>query len=126
MTPTRACLAANRCIGAGWRHRQQTAARSLWVITCDAQQSSEMGEASGLVGGAIWSFARVLANEMPRLSLRLVDLPSTLAANDRARKSPPNYRPPAPERRLSGRPRDGTCLGFAVVFHRDWLIPPTS
>ena len=58
----------------------------LWVITCDAQQSSEMGEASGLVGGAIWSFARVLANEMPRLSLRLVDLPATLAANDRARQ----------------------------------------
>jgi NADPH:quinone reductase-like Zn-dependent oxidoreductase/NAD(P)-dependent dehydrogenase (short-subunit alcohol dehydrogenase family)/acyl carrier protein len=58
----------------------------LWVITCDAQQSSEMGEASGLVGGAIWSFARVLANEMPRLSLRLVDLPATLPANDRARQ----------------------------------------
>lgn len=57
----------------------------LWVITCDAQQSSETGEASGLIGGAIWGFARVLANEMPRLSLRLVDLPATLAANDRAR-----------------------------------------
>ena len=58
----------------------------LWVITCDAQQSSVTWEASGLVGGAIWSFARVLANEMPRLSLRLVDLPATLAANDRARQ----------------------------------------
>jgi NADPH:quinone reductase-like Zn-dependent oxidoreductase/NAD(P)-dependent dehydrogenase (short-subunit alcohol dehydrogenase family)/acyl carrier protein/SAM-dependent methyltransferase len=56
----------------------------LWVITCDAQQSSETGGSSGLVGGAIWSFARVLANEMPRLSLRLVDLPATLAANDPA------------------------------------------
>ncbi len=60
--------------------------RKLWVITCDAQQSSEMGETSGLVGGAIWGFARVLANEMPRLSLRLLDLPATLAANDRARQ----------------------------------------
>ncbi len=58
----------------------------LWVITCDAQQSSEMGEAAGLVGGAIWSFARVLANEMPRLSLRLVDLPAAQAANERARQ----------------------------------------
>ncbi|MGA7865500.1 MAG: SDR family NAD(P)-dependent oxidoreductase [Stellaceae bacterium] len=58
----------------------------LWVITSDAQQSSKMGETSGLVGGAIWSFARVLANEMPRLSLRLVDFPATLAANDRARQ----------------------------------------
>jgi NADPH:quinone reductase-like Zn-dependent oxidoreductase/acyl carrier protein/SAM-dependent methyltransferase len=58
----------------------------LWVITCDAQQSSEMGETSGLAAGALWSFARVLANEMPRLSLRLLDLPATLAANDRARQ----------------------------------------
>jgi NADPH:quinone reductase-like Zn-dependent oxidoreductase/NAD(P)-dependent dehydrogenase (short-subunit alcohol dehydrogenase family)/acyl carrier protein len=58
----------------------------LWVITCDAQQSSEMGETSGLIGGALWSFARVLTNEMPRLSLRLVDLPATLTAHDRARK----------------------------------------
>ena len=58
----------------------------LWVITWDAQHSSEMGERPDLVGGALWSFARVLANEMPRLSLHLVDLPATLAANDRARQ----------------------------------------
>lgn len=58
----------------------------LWVITCCAQQSSSMAETSGLVGGAIWSFARVLGNEMPRLSLRLVDLPATMAAKDRARQ----------------------------------------
>ncbi len=56
----------------------------LWVITCDAQQSSAIGELSGLVGGAIWGFVRVLANEMPRLSLRLVDLPATLTAHHRA------------------------------------------
>src|SRR5260370_31662164 len=60
----------------------------LWVITYDAQQSSSMAERSGLVGGAIWSFARVLGNEMPRLSLRLVDLPATMAANDRAPQIP--------------------------------------
>ncbi|HEX3415335.1 MAG TPA: beta-ketoacyl synthase N-terminal-like domain-containing protein, partial [Stellaceae bacterium] len=58
----------------------------LWVITCDAQQSSETGETSALVAGAVWSFARVLANEMPRLSLRLLDLPAALATNDRARQ----------------------------------------
>jgi NADPH:quinone reductase-like Zn-dependent oxidoreductase/short-subunit dehydrogenase/acyl carrier protein len=57
----------------------------LWVITCDAQQSSEMGGTSDLLGGAVWSFARVLANEMPPLSVRLIDLPATLPAYDRAR-----------------------------------------
>jgi NADPH:quinone reductase-like Zn-dependent oxidoreductase/NAD(P)-dependent dehydrogenase (short-subunit alcohol dehydrogenase family)/acyl carrier protein len=79
---------ASRQIAALARMATQAAERrsELWVITCDAQQSSETGETSGLVGGAIWSFARVLANEMPRLSLRLVDLSSTLAANDRARQ----------------------------------------
>jgi NADPH:quinone reductase-like Zn-dependent oxidoreductase/acyl carrier protein/NADP-dependent 3-hydroxy acid dehydrogenase YdfG len=66
---------------------QPTERRSeLWVITSDAQQSSDTGETPCLVGGAIWSFARVLANEMPRLSLRLVDLPATMAAKDRARQ----------------------------------------
>ncbi|HEX3520982.1 MAG TPA: polyketide synthase dehydratase domain-containing protein, partial [Stellaceae bacterium] len=58
----------------------------LWVITCDAQQSSAIGEPSGLVGGAIWSFSRVLGNEMPRLSLHLLDLPASSAANDRAQQ----------------------------------------
>jgi len=57
----------------------------LWIITCDAQQCLQMGETAGLVGGALWSFARVLANEMPRLSLRVLDLPSALTINDRAR-----------------------------------------
>ena len=58
----------------------------LWVITCDAQQSSAIGEPSDLIGSAVWSFARVLGNEMPQLSLRLVDLPANLAADDRARQ----------------------------------------
>jgi phthiocerol/phenolphthiocerol synthesis type-I polyketide synthase C len=79
---------ASRQIAALARIATQAAERrsELWVITCDAQQSSAAGETSGLVGGAIWSFARVLANEMPRLRLRLVDFPATLAANDRARQ----------------------------------------
>ncbi|TMJ68872.1 MAG: SDR family NAD(P)-dependent oxidoreductase, partial [Alphaproteobacteria bacterium] len=86
--PDDATELASQQIAALARVATQAADRhsELWVITCDAQQSSEMGEAPGLVGGAIWSFARVLANEMPRLSLRLVDLPATLAANDRARQ----------------------------------------
>ena len=79
---------ASQQIAALARLATQAAERrsELWVITSDAQQSSETGESSDLVGAAIWSFARVLANEMPRLSLRLLDLPANLSANDRARE----------------------------------------
>jgi phthiocerol/phenolphthiocerol synthesis type-I polyketide synthase C len=52
----------------------------LWVVTCDAQQD----EPENIVGGALWSFARVLTNEMPQLSLRLVDLPGSLTVKERA------------------------------------------
>ncbi|HEV8679855.1 MAG TPA: zinc-binding dehydrogenase, partial [Stellaceae bacterium] len=45
----------------------------LWLVTTGAQQAVE-GEEAGLVGAALWGFARVLVNEIPRLSLRLVDL----------------------------------------------------
>ena len=58
----------------------------LLVITSDAQQAAQGGQTSGTVGGALWGFARVLANETPGLSLRLVDLPGVLGANDRARQ----------------------------------------
>ena len=36
-----------------------------------------------LVGAALWGFGRVLINEMPRLSLRLVDLPPAMDAAER-------------------------------------------
>ena len=41
-------------------------------------------------------------------------------------KSPPNCRPPALRRRLSGHQKGGMCYGCAAVFHRDWPILPTS
>ena len=55
----------------------------LWLITCGAQQSVD-GEESGLVGAALWGFGRVLMNEMPRLSLRLLDLAPTMSWAKRA------------------------------------------
>jgi phthiocerol/phenolphthiocerol synthesis type-I polyketide synthase C len=55
----------------------------LWLITCGAQQSAD-GDDSGLVGGALWGFGRVLMNEIPRLSLRLIDLAPTLSWAERA------------------------------------------
>ncbi len=43
----------------------------LWLVTSGAQQVANGG---GLVGAALWGLGRVLMNEMPRLSLRLIDL----------------------------------------------------
>jgi phthiocerol/phenolphthiocerol synthesis type-I polyketide synthase C len=57
----------------------------LWLITCGAQQSVD-GDDSGLVGAALWGFARVLMNEIPRLSLRLVDLAPTMNWAERAER----------------------------------------
>ena len=49
----------------------------LWLVTCGAQQTVDGGE-SGLVGGALWGFGRVLMNEIPRLALRLIDFAPTM------------------------------------------------
>ncbi len=57
----------------------------LWLVTCGAQQSVD-GDESGLVGAALWGFGRVLMNEIPRLSLRLVDLAPTMSWAERAER----------------------------------------
>ncbi|HVH77550.1 MAG TPA: SDR family NAD(P)-dependent oxidoreductase [Stellaceae bacterium] len=56
----------------------------LWVVTCDAQQSTAPDRADGVVGAALWGFARTLMNEMPRLALRLIDLAGSLELEARA------------------------------------------
>ena len=58
----------------------------LWIITCDAQQTTMVRGSAGLVGGALWSLGRVLANEMPRLSVRLLDLAGATSPAERARQ----------------------------------------
>jgi acyl transferase domain-containing protein/acyl carrier protein/SAM-dependent methyltransferase len=49
---------------------------ALWVVTCDAQQAADAEAAAevGPVGAALWGLVRVLVNELPGLSVRLVDL----------------------------------------------------
>ena len=64
---------------AGERHA------ALWVVTGGAQQATLAHHAFGPVGGALWSLGRVLVNEMPRLSVRLLDLPGAAAPGERAR-----------------------------------------
>ena len=63
----------------------------LWVVTCDAQQATLVHRAFDPVGGALWGLGRVLVNEMPRLSLRLLDLPGDCRSGQNAPgRSPPS------------------------------------
>src|SRR5262249_25450389 len=57
----------------------------LWVVTRDAQQTTARPEPGSLVGGALWSLGRVLHNEMPRLSMHLLDCPASDPPTERAR-----------------------------------------
>lgn len=49
----------------------------LWVITGGAQQPAN-DTADALLGAALWGFGRVLINEMPGLSLHLIDFSPAL------------------------------------------------
>jgi len=57
----------------------------LWVVTCEAQQATLLHQASCPVGGALWGLGRVLVNEIPNLSVRLLDLPGVATPGERAR-----------------------------------------
>ena len=61
---------------------------ALWVVTCDAQQAAIAGAdtAVGPAGAALWGLARVLVNELPRLSVHLVDLAGAATPGERARQ----------------------------------------
>ena len=78
---------ASRQIAALARIAKRAAERdaAIWVITCDAQQATRAHDPACLVGGALWGLARVLTNEMPRLSVRLLDLPGSAPPGERAR-----------------------------------------
>ena len=59
-------------------HRAAERQAELWLVTVDAQQATptEAGCGADLVGAGLWGFARVLVNELPRLKVRLIDLPA--------------------------------------------------
>ncbi len=59
----------------------------LWVVTGNAQQAAISAEpADGSAGAALWGLARVLINELPRLSVHLVDLAGGADASEQARQ----------------------------------------
>src|SRR5438067_2096275 len=57
----------------------------LWIVTRGAQQGAA-GSDSGLAGAALWGFGRVLVNEIPRLSLCLLDVPAALGGTELAER----------------------------------------
>ncbi len=65
----------------------------LWIVTTGAQQATHSDAADeepaerygGIAGAAVWGFARVLLNETPHLSLRLVDFPAGMGSAERGR-----------------------------------------
>ena len=72
----------------------------LWVVTCDAQQPAPADADAAPTGGANWGIARVLVNEMPRLSLRLVDLASATPVAEQARRLRAELTGETPEREI--------------------------
>jgi phthiocerol/phenolphthiocerol synthesis type-I polyketide synthase C len=56
----------------------------LWVVTCDAHQITLPTRGEHLVGSALWGFTRALINEMPGLTIHMLDLPSVAAPRERA------------------------------------------
>ncbi|HEX3861584.1 MAG TPA: SDR family NAD(P)-dependent oxidoreductase [Stellaceae bacterium] len=56
----------------------------LYLVTSGAQQAPDGVAEPAITGAAIWGFGRVLFNEMPRLSLRLIDLLPGLPGAERA------------------------------------------
>jgi len=66
--------------------RAAESAAVLWIITCDAQQAAPGSESACLVAGALWSLGRALVNEMPRLSVRLLDVSGNDPPVERASK----------------------------------------
>jgi len=59
---------------------------ALWILTSQAQQATALHRGSHVVGGALWGFGRALVNEMPRLSVRLLDLSCIATPGERARQ----------------------------------------
>ena len=58
----------------------------LWLVTRDVHQAAPGAQNAGLAGAALWGFARVVANELPRLSIRMIDLATGTSTNSQARQ----------------------------------------
>src|SRR5579875_1471452 len=113
-----AVVASARQLAAFARVAAKAAERhaALWLLTCDAQQATSA--ADGSVGAALWGLGRALINEMPRLSLRLVDFAAATAADERVRQLARELLADSPESEIVWTPE-----GRHVLRLR-WGLPP--
>jgi phthiocerol/phenolphthiocerol synthesis type-I polyketide synthase C len=102
----------------------RTAARAaerqaaLWLVTCDAQQATGAAPETAAVAAALWGLGRVLLNEMPRLSLRLVDFAAATAADERVSRLARELRADSPETEIVWTPAGRHGLRLR------WGLPP--
>ncbi|MBV8738196.1 MAG: acyltransferase domain-containing protein [Alphaproteobacteria bacterium] len=91
----------------------------LLIVTSDAHQAIPPGgRQTGLAGAAIGGFARVLANELPRLSLRMLDLAGDESAKSHARQIAQEIAAATPETEIVWTPQ-----GRHVMRLRSGLPP---
>jgi phthiocerol/phenolphthiocerol synthesis type-I polyketide synthase C len=72
----------------------------LWVVTSDAQQTTASDADNAAIGAALWGLARVLVNEMPGLSVRLIDFHSAATPAERTRQIADEIGADTPEREI--------------------------
>ncbi|HJU19597.1 MAG TPA: SDR family NAD(P)-dependent oxidoreductase, partial [Stellaceae bacterium] len=91
---------------------------ALWLVTCDAQQATGAEPETASVGAALWGLGRVLVNEMPRLSLRLVDFAAATPAHERASRLARELLADSPESEIVWAPEGRHALRLR------WGLPP--
>jgi acyl transferase domain-containing protein/NADPH:quinone reductase-like Zn-dependent oxidoreductase/acyl carrier protein/NAD(P)-dependent dehydrogenase (short-subunit alcohol dehydrogenase family) len=79
---------AAKLLAAMARLAQRAAERQarLWVVTRGAQQTGSSAVGTAAVGAALWGMARVLINETPGLSVRMIDVHTAASAAECARQ----------------------------------------
>jgi acyl transferase domain-containing protein/acyl carrier protein len=78
----------------------------LWVVTHDVQQPAPgAAQADGSIGAGLWGLGRVLANELPHLTVRLLDLAGKATPNLRARQIADELAASTPETEIAWTPQ---------------------
>ncbi|MBV8334015.1 MAG: polyketide synthase dehydratase domain-containing protein, partial [Alphaproteobacteria bacterium] len=95
----------------------------LWVVTSEAHQATLRRQPDHLVGSALWGFARTLVNEMPRLSIRLLDLPGTASPGERAKMVAAELTSGSEETEVIRTPQGRHVLRVHTGFPLRWAEP---
>jgi acyl transferase domain-containing protein/acyl carrier protein len=95
----------------------------LWVVTSDAQQPAAERAEDAAVGAALWGLARVLVNEMPDLSVRLVDLSGNAPPAERARQIADELAADARESEIVWTPRGRHVPRLRTGLPPRWAAP---